>query len=112
MPTITGCLKIEYINAAFVATDVTTEILGPWLPRQEPESACCCFLGGSPCSCGIARSRNPDWDIVGAASACADPDPNAIIRIERVRDNPSTWRRGLRHGGWFGEHRLLAQRFV
>ncbi len=37
-----------------------------------------------------------------AASACADPSPNAVIRLERLRDNPSTASAGSQCGGLSG----------
>lgn len=83
-PTITGFIKIEAQTAYGVPcgtyVDVTNEILA---------------LGYA------GRNLNPVTAVVpptipalGAAqlapSACADPNPNAVIRLERVRDNPST----------------------
>jgi hypothetical protein len=83
-PIITGFIKIEaqttYGVPCGTYVDVTDEILA---------------LGYA------GRNLNPNTVIVppalpglGAAqvnpSACADPNPNAVIRLERVRDNPST----------------------
>jgi PilX N-terminal len=90
-PTISGCLKIEYLNNAAlpVATDVTAEILAHGYRGRN--------LDPLPAAGGvvnwIAPPALPGLQPSGtqvAASACLDPDPNAIIRIERVRDNPST----------------------
>jgi hypothetical protein len=55
-----GFIKIERQNAAGVWTDVTAEILGLGFsaPNQE-----------------------------GTSAACDDPTPNAVIRIQRLRDN-------------------------
>jgi len=83
-PIITGFIKIEaqttYGVPCGTYVDVTDEILA---------------LGYA------GRNLNPNTVIVppalpalGAAqvnpSACVDPNPNAVIRLERVRDNPST----------------------
>lgn len=88
-PVITGFIKIEiqigYDSPCGKWQDVTQEIL----------------------KLGIAgRNLNPGLVITGAtrfpnepplpgaqisASACADPNPNAVIRLERVRDNPSNY---------------------
>src|ERR1700728_3130904 len=85
---ITGCIKIEYQNAGGGWVDVTQEILKLGL---------------------TGRNINPPSPVTGAAnrllflpasgtvigpwsSMCGgtDPSPNAVIRIARLRDNPST----------------------
>jgi len=58
-PLIGGFIKIERQDVNFVWTDVTREILG-W---------------------GIAAANQ-------AVAGCADPSPNAIIRLQRVADVP------------------------
>jgi hypothetical protein len=83
-PIITGFLKIDaqfpYGVPCGGATDVTDEILA---------------LGYA------GRNLNPNTVIVPPSlpglgvgqvnpSACLDPNPNAVIRLERVRDNPSS----------------------
>ena len=90
--TITGCLKIEYINAAFVATDVTKEILshGYRGKNLNPLPANGIAWVAPPALAGLPGVGTQLGTSIGAGSACADPDPNAVIRIERVRDNPST----------------------
>jgi hypothetical protein len=82
-PTITGCIKIEYVTAGGGATDVTAEILGlGYLGKNiNPQIA-----GGFPTLLALPLS--------GTAippSACPDVSPNAVIRIARLRDNPSGW---------------------
>lgn len=62
-PLIDGFLKIEYRNAADVWTDVTAEILNLGFTRRNIEVAGCNGV---------------------------EPSPNAIIRFQRVRTNPST----------------------
>ena len=59
-PLLNGFIKIELQNAAGVWTDVTTEIL----------------------NLGIAAKSQ--WPI---GSPCADPTPNAVIRLQRLRDS-------------------------
>lgn len=83
-PIIKGFIKIDaqgpYGVPCGTPTDVTDEILA---------------LGYA------GRNLNPNTAIVPPAlpglgggqvppSACLDPNPNAVIRLERVRDNPST----------------------
>ena len=65
--TIGGFIKIEMANAAGVWTDVTTEILNYG-------------IGGPP----LVPAGNP------GVPNCADPTPNAIVRLQRLRDNGNT----------------------
>jgi len=88
-PTISGCIKIEYVNAAGVATDVTTEILGKGYRGRNLNPLPNGTWVAPPALVALPASPT----LVGP-SVCADPDPNAVIRIERVRDNPSTWSAG------------------
>lgn len=62
--TIGGFIKIEYQNALGVWTDVTLEILN-W------------GIGGPNLNSATA----------GTGKACGDPTANAIIRLQRLRDN-------------------------
>jgi hypothetical protein len=84
-PTISGCLKIEYLNSSATptATDVTAEILAHGYRGRNLNPSVTWVA--PPTLSGLQSSGT---EVV--ASTCADPDPNAIIRIERVRDNPST----------------------
>jgi hypothetical protein len=85
--TVTGCLKIEYINAAFVATDVTNEFLahGYIAPNINPQGAKTYpAIGGLLPAVGTQIAPNP----CGNENVVA---PTSIIRIARVRDNPSGW---------------------
>jgi hypothetical protein len=81
-PTITGCIKIDYqVAAGGSFTDVTQEILKlGWTGRQLY----------SPGGAFIAPPLVPP--LPGAQvgpSGCADPSPNAVIRLARLRDNAS-----------------------
>ncbi len=91
-PTITGCIKIELVNAAGVATDVTTEILGKGYRGKNlnPLSTGGGGYVAPPALPTLQALGTQVGTSVGALSACPDPDLNAVIRIERVRDNPST----------------------
>jgi PilX N-terminal len=113
-PIVTGCIKIEYQNAASLGSwvDVTQEILeqgytGRNINPQTGKNNVPAFTSYSlPLSGGVSVSA-----LEGATSAaspqvaasgpvysgaavttvgCQDPSPNAIIRLARVRDNPST----------------------
>ena len=87
--TITGCLKVEYINAAFVATDVTNEFIshgyiGPDINPQGTKTY--------PNIAALLPSTTPGTQI--APAPCGNENSlyaTSIIRIARVRDNPSGW---------------------
>ena len=90
-PTITGCIKIEYQNLGGAWTDITPQVLAMGFTGRNINP-----LGGSyvippalpPLTSNVAQgpTTNPN---VPAKIGCTDPSPNAIIRIERLRDNPS-----------------------
>jgi hypothetical protein len=82
-PIITGCIKIEYENAAGAFTDVTSQILNYG------------FTGANlyPKNWGSTPPTVPSLPATGtviAPTTCANPSANAIIRLARMRDNPST----------------------
>jgi PilX N-terminal len=90
-PIITGCIKIEYQPAAgppFV--DVTQQILNYGFTGRNiyPTTAGAAnqllFL---PATGNVA---NPESATCGGATDASEPTPNAIIRITRLRDNPSS----------------------
>ena len=67
--------------------DVTQEILNLGCTGRNMNST-------NPSNHGHAGNKAPNrLGLPGGqigASACADPSPNAMIRLARVRDNPST----------------------
>jgi hypothetical protein len=100
-PTITGCLKIDYQSQAGGSwTDVTWEVLNlgytgrnifpqtgasgapPWVAAPT--------LPGLPASPTQINSSGPTLNAGVATVGCTDPSPNAVIRLARLRDNPST----------------------
>src|SRR6202034_1495602 len=89
-PIITGCLKVEYLNAAGVATDVTNEFLahGYIAPNTNPAGTSVANSTAYPAISGL----------LGGAQVGANPCGNenslyatSIIRFARVRDNPHNW---------------------
>lgn len=84
-PTITGCVKIEYQNNANTWADITQEILKLGFTGQNIYPV----AGGSANTLQILPSDGGAATPV-APSACANPAPNSILRLARVRDNPST----------------------
>ena len=93
-PIITGYALINLHNAAGACADVTKEILNlGYIGRNlNPLSkAQAQALGpnavGTLTGLGLV-SNNTDSPL--AASACADPSANAVIRLARMSDNPST----------------------
>jgi hypothetical protein len=95
-PTITGCIKIDYQTAAGGAfTDVTTAILNQGYTGRDinPQSG----AGGKipplqPIVIPAAQvaASGPTVNGTIATITCVDPSPGAVIRLARVRDNP-TW---------------------
>jgi len=102
-PTITGCIKIDYQNNLGVWTDITTNILslgytgrninpqpaGTFTAGNGKESPTLLALPGAQ-----ALAQGPVVlagvpQIACATQAVPDPSPNAVIRIARIRDNPS-----------------------
>jgi len=93
--TISGCIKIEYQDTSGKFHDYTSTILGLGYRGRNtyPQTS------GVP-SNQVPTLPNPYANPSGATntyqyvikgpSSCSDPDGGAIIRIERVRDNPST----------------------
>jgi PilX N-terminal len=96
-PTVSGCIKIEYqtglggpgtwvdathaiLNLGFIGRNInpTPGIIPPQLPVLSTAAGQHPAQGPSPA--GSVASIIP----------CTDPSPNAIIRLARVRDNPST----------------------
>lgn len=89
-PIITGCLKVEYLSAAGVATDVTNEFLahGYLAPNTNP----------APTSVANSTAYPAISGLLGAAQVGPNPCgnenslyPTSIIRFARVRDNPHNW---------------------
>jgi hypothetical protein len=83
-PIITGYIKIDaqtaYGSPCGTYTDVTKEILALG------------YAGRNLNPVALAPPTLPGLPAAAVApSACLDPHPNAVIRLERVRDNPSTF---------------------
>jgi Tfp pilus assembly protein PilX len=100
-PIIKGFIKIEaqengYGTPCGTWTDVTLEILslgyvgGNLNPMGGLSST---QYGTASSSKGVPLLALPTTGQLGA-NPCAAPHPNAVIRLERVRDNPSTWTSG------------------
>jgi len=89
VPVISGFIKIEAQTAYGVPCgtykDVTAEILGLGYAGKNLNPV----NSGSGLWKGIAPALPllPNGQI--APSTCSDPHPNAVIRLERVRDNPT-----------------------
>jgi hypothetical protein len=89
-PIITGCLKIEYETAGGAFTDVTQEILklGVTARNTNPQSTGAANqLLYLPATGTIAAAESATCGVAGAAG---EPSTKAVIRIARLRDNPST----------------------
>lgn len=92
-PTITGCIKIEYQNLGGGWTDITSQILALGFTGRNINPLGPVSYVAPPALPSLASNAaqgpttNPN---VATKIGCTDPSPNAIIRIERLRDNPST----------------------
>jgi len=92
-PIITGCIKIEYQPTGgppFV--DVTEEVLGlGYLAKNiNPTPSTSAAQNTVPFLSATGTVVAPETSLCGGATDASEPNPDAIIRIERVRDNPST----------------------
>jgi hypothetical protein len=89
-PIITGFLKVEvqsgYMPPCGTWTDVTQEILNLGFAGRNLNTNLNLNLAANqyPNAPGLPGPQNQILP-----STCADPAPNAVIRLERVRDNPA-----------------------
>jgi hypothetical protein len=94
-PIITGCIKIDYQNTGNTWVDVTQEILKLGLTGRninpQGTSVLPPLRPGLPGAEQVASGPTINAGVVTVASShnCIDPSPNAVIRLARVRDNPS-----------------------
>jgi hypothetical protein len=92
-PIITGCIKIDYQTTAGNAwVDVTPEILKLGLtgPDINPVGAGGPFFPNKPnLPGGQVAPQGPTINGGVVPINCPNPSPNAVIRLARVRDNPS-----------------------
>ncbi|HTR48741.1 MAG TPA: pilus assembly PilX N-terminal domain-containing protein [Verrucomicrobiae bacterium] len=105
-PTLTGCLKIDYQDKTSTVTapvwkDATWEILNLGFTGRNINPQV--NKNGVPAYSGVVAPKEPGYSgsTQTAASGptvnsgvttvgCQDPSPNAVIRLARLRDNPST----------------------
>lgn len=96
--TISGCLKIEYQDTGGNFHDITTTIVGFGLRGRNIYPQTASVLNANvppqlPPLTAMVPIANIDQSNMGGGFvqgySCPNPDPGAIIRIERVRDNPS-----------------------
>jgi hypothetical protein len=119
-PIITGCIKIDYQDSTNVWHDITQTVLNLGYTGRNinPQIGTafiptCNAANNCPASTGVAGVKEPNTGLTPiityginnapkqvAASGpvingtttvgCQDPSPNAVIRLARLRDNPST----------------------
>src|ERR1700674_825072 len=89
-PTITGFLKVEiqigYLPPCGKWQDVTQEILNLGFAGRNINSTVNLAVAANKYP-NAPSLPGPQVEILPAG--CADPSPNAVIRLERIRDNPS-----------------------
>ena len=96
-PIIKGFLKIQaqtaYGSPCGTWKDVTLEILslGYVGGNLNPQTGLTAVQYAAPSTSGGAPLLALPTSGQVATAPCASPHPNAVIRLERVRDNPSTW---------------------
>jgi hypothetical protein len=90
-PIITGCIKVEYENAAGAFTDVTKEILALGLTaRNTNPLSTGTTVNTLPYLPVTGTTANPESATCGVAGAASEPSTKAVLRITRLRDNPSS----------------------
>jgi hypothetical protein len=129
-PIITGCLKIDMQTATNTWTDVTWDVLAygytgrnidpqiggnlvpafsaaapPWQPSLATLTANGVTQhGGGKTPTQVAGS-GPTQNAAVETVGCTDPSPSAIIRLARLRDNPSTASgTGANHNNYCGNN--------
>jgi Tfp pilus assembly protein PilX len=90
-PIITGCIKIEYQDTANNFHDYTRQILGLGYSGRNIDPLNGAVLSPTLPTLTLAQKINAQGPTTLAATIpCTDPSTTAIIRLARVRDNPST----------------------
>jgi hypothetical protein len=101
-PIIRGCLKIDYQAAGGGLTDVTWNILNlgysgrnidPQINAHGVPAYVAPTSGKQPSLVSLTGQVDSQGPVVKTGIVtvgCQDPSPNAVIRIARLRDNPSS----------------------
>jgi PilX N-terminal len=117
-PTITGCLKIEYQSNTSPGTwvDVTWEILnlgytGRNINPQVGAHGVPLYTSVTPpalpgmSGTNQANASGPTANAAVSLIGCSDPSANAVIRLARLRDNPTTAHgAGSNDNNWCGSN--------
>jgi hypothetical protein len=107
-PIVTGCIKIDYQSKATPGTwvDVTGEILNlGYTGRNINPQASGIAPQALPSLPASQQSASGPTAHSGVSTiGCADPSANAVIRLARVRDNPSFWSSTNHCGSPFSQH--------
>jgi hypothetical protein len=96
-PIVSGCLKIEYQNSSGSWTDVTPSILelgytGRNINPQTSSTVPPTLVAVPTTTSTQVAPQGPVAKTGVTLIACSsDPSTNAVIRLARVRDNPSFW---------------------
>ena len=102
-PMASGCIKIDYQNSSGTWTDVTDQILDLGFSGKDiyPQGTSWTAPPALPAavSSGVQKTaQGPTVKTGITVVACTDPSTYAVIRLARVRDNPSA----SPTGGGFG----------
>jgi PilX N-terminal len=100
-PIISGCIKIDYQNSSNTWTDVTPYILElgytgrniypQTLSTAPPNRPTLPASGTQIAAQGPTVKTGVSMVLDAPLVNCSDPSSNAVIRLARVRDNPSFW---------------------
>lgn len=98
-PIITGCIKIEYQDTNNAFHDITKKILGKGFTGRNinPSSSYSIttplktpYLPSTATQIGAQGPFFGNTNVTSSIACTTDPSSGAIIRLARVRDNPST----------------------
>ena len=100
-PVIAGCIKIDYQNSTGTWTDVTDKVLElgytgrniyPQSSSTAPPSLVAVPASGTAIAAQGPTVKSGVSMVLDATGVnCSDPSTNAVIRLARIRDNPSFW---------------------
>ena len=93
-PIISGCIKIDYQNSSGSWTDITDQILDLGFSGKDIHPLGSSWIAPPTLPAAISSgtqiaAQGPTIKTGITTVACTDPSSSAVIRLARVRDNPS-----------------------
>lgn len=109
-PIVSGCIKIDYQNSSATWTDVTDKVLELGYTGRDiypqgsstapPSLVAVPSVGTQIAPQGPVAKTGVALVVDTGSTYCSDPSSNAVIRLARVRDNPSFWNASHHCNGW------------